>query len=118
MSDPNPNPAADLATTLGHGQVTVKTITGQQETVLVKQLPLRQMRELALAIEDPGRVIQLCVGKPVEWIDRLTPDSFEALATEADRVNADFLARWARLQRSRVDRLGPLAAAAAMQPTA
>lgn len=107
----NPGPTT-TETLLGGTTLSVPLLNGQTEQVKVRQVPMRMMKELIGAMEDPAALIALCTGKKLEWTDYLTPEAFDALATECDRINADFLARWVRLQNARVKVLAQATAGA------
>lgn len=106
MNDQTKSGPTPEETTVGHATVNVTYINGQSEPIEVRQLPLRRMKQLALAIDDPAAVIMLTCGRKEEWVDALTPDSFELLASEADRVNRDFFVRWGAIQQRRLAVLG------------
>lgn len=92
-------------TLLGYSEITVKLLNGQEETVRVRQLPMRQMKQIIEAAEDPAAMISLATGKKIEWTDNLPASEFERLSSEADRINSDFLSHWVRLQKERGTRL-------------
>ena len=95
-------------TVLGGKFMEVKLTNGQSQRVHVKQLPMRMMVELASVMGDPVSIICLCTGNKAEWTDSVDIESFEELVRECDRVNMDFLGRWAALQKSRLKALKPL----------
>lgn len=99
-------------TALGGATVEIQFTNGQSDVIHVRQLKLREMPQFARALEDPGAIIMLTCGRNAEWVDALTPESFERLALEADRVNRDFFMRWASLQKARLAALGPVQVAA------
>lgn len=99
MNTPQPQDTITVAT--GDKPFRVTFYTGATGEVAVKQLPMRRMRELAAAMEDPASMIKLCTGKDDSWLDSLKPESFEGLAKECDAVNTDFFARWLKLAQER-----------------
>ena len=98
-----------LTTVLGKRVMRVKTVAGPEIEVEVRQLPMRRMNELALAIGDPTAVIKLCTGKDEAFLDNLSPESFVELSRACDEVNADFFGRWLALADERNRRMAQLA---------
>lgn len=99
-SAPEPT-VSQKAAALGGITVRVTLLNGLSEEVWVKQLPLRQMPDYAAAVDNPATLIRLCTGKADEWVDRLSAESFEALALKCDEVNSDFFSRWVALAQRR-----------------
>jgi len=59
----------------------VAYLDGKKETVQISRLSIRQLYTFAkhLAATEGPELAALCTGKPIEWIDTLTPASFAAL---------------------------------------
>ncbi len=62
---------------------------GTKETVYVKTLSIRQLSLFTnfLGSRDTPGLVALCVGKPVEWVDTLTDESYCALPPKCTAVN-------------------------------
>jgi hypothetical protein len=86
--------------------VITKTDTAQ-ETVQIRQLPVRLLPQMLAALEDEPAMVELFCDKPQGWSDSLSPESFEHIITEGERINADFFSRWAQRRIQRVERLLP-----------
>lgn len=97
----------DLETIRGGVDLEVQLIGGGTETVFVKQIPIRQMPQLLAALEDEPRMVEIFCDRPEGWSDTLTPESFERLVAEGDRLNAVFFSRWLRRRLDRQERLLP-----------
>jgi hypothetical protein len=97
----------DLETIRGGVDLEVQLIGGGTEAVFVRQMPIRQMPQLLAALEDEPRMVELFCDRPEGWSDTLTPESFERLVAEGDRLNAVFFSRWLRRRLDRQERLLP-----------
>jgi hypothetical protein len=96
-----------LTTVCGGKDVEVKLGNGSSESVFVRQLPIKLMTQLLAALEDEPKMIELFCDRPAGWSDSLTPESFEALVSEGERINADFFGRWLQRRLKRQERLIP-----------
>lgn len=61
--------------------VEVEHLDGSKETVQLARLTIRQLYAWSkhLAANEGPELVQLCAGRPAEWIDTLTPAAFAAL---------------------------------------
>jgi hypothetical protein len=100
-----PGPTS-LETLMGGNQITIRFEDGHQELVNVRQVPLKQYRELMEAQANEFRFIELVCEKPENWAENMKPADYNALVDEANRINADFFA-WCARQIQRVERLAP-----------
>lgn len=105
-----------LETCLGSTQIPIRYLNGQEESITLRQLPMRLAGQFARSLEDPAAIIALCASRKLEWTDALEPDSFERLVTECDRLNRDFFLRWTSMQRTRLAGLNEAAEAAGLKP--
>jgi hypothetical protein len=62
---------------------------GHKETINLGELSIRQLYVFIkqLGASDTPALVALCAGKPPEWIDTLSDDSFDALASQAIKLN-------------------------------
>jgi hypothetical protein len=101
---PEPTP---LETLLGGSNALVGFLSGEEETVRVRQLPIRDYPDYLAAQMDEPRMAELLCGKPTGWGDSLEFASLEGIISEGDRLNADFFGRWLRRRLERQERLLP-----------
>jgi len=74
-------------------EVEVTLDGGATETVRLRQVKVREFRQAqAVAVGDEARLIEICTDKAPGWAETLTPESFNALAIEARRINQAFFA--------------------------
>jgi len=92
---------------VGGVELTVKKIDGTEEKIKVRQVPIRRMAQYAVAIQDEGSLAKLFTEKDDQWIDSLTPESFEQIVEEGERLNSFFFARWIARQNARAEKLLP-----------
>jgi len=104
-ADQQPGPTS-LETLMGGNQMHVRFENGTTEAVTVRQVPLKQYRELMEAQADEFRFIELVCAKPAGWAENMKPADYNALVDEASRINADFF-EWCSRQIRRVERLAP-----------
>jgi len=69
--------------------IEITYLDGRKETITLGQLALRQLYVFIkhLGGSDTPALAALCAGKPVEWIDTLTDDSFDALVALSIKLN-------------------------------
>lgn len=90
--DATPRPQQEFETLNGGAQVPVKLEDGEEEMVLCRKLPIREMAALGQAWTKEVSEMKLYVrrnGGEVtnEWLDKLTDESWAALIKEGRRVN-------------------------------
>jgi hypothetical protein len=79
------------------------------DTVIVRQLPLRLLPDyLDFQLGNEAALVALLVDKPIEWTDRLTPESAETIMNVGAEVNSGPFERWLRGRTERIARLKPL----------
>lgn len=72
----------------GGADVTVELAAGGTETVRVRQVRVRELEEyLRREMSGDMAIITWVTGKPDEWFDAITLDSWEALIAENQRQN-------------------------------
>jgi len=84
----------EFNTLLGQKNITVTAVDGTTESVTIRSLPVKFFPELLGAFTDELKKASLYAGKPVGWVENLTPESHELVITEGDSLNADFFGRW------------------------
>jgi hypothetical protein len=84
-------PASDQVarTMLAASTCQVTFADGSVASVEIKRLTIRQLYQFAkhLAAMDGPDLVALCTGKPAEWCDNITPESFSALHKAALDLN-------------------------------
>lgn len=109
---PETNGPTKNETLFGGIDLEVELLDGTKQTVRVKQLPISQIKPLAVAYEnDECAEIALFTGKPKEFADTLTIKSAEKIIAEGERINADPLERWFQRQMRKLERFNPELAA-------
>ena len=97
----------DLENIRGGMDLELSLVGGGTEQVFVRQIPIRLMPQLLAALEDEPRMVELFCDRPEGWSDTLTPEAFEKIVAEGERLNADFFSRWLRRRLDRQERLLP-----------
>lgn len=97
----------DLENIRGGMDLELSLVGGGTEQVFVRQIPIRLMPQLLAALEDEPRMVELFCDRPEGWSDTLTPEAFEKVVAEGERLNADFFSRWLRRRLDRQERLLP-----------
>ena len=97
----------NVATLLGGLPLKVTYQDGSSEELTIKQLPVKQMLPLLKAIDDEPAMAELFCGKPEGWSASLTPESFELVVEEGDKLNRDFFVRWVQRRQRRMKSLVP-----------
>jgi len=97
----------DLENIRGGMDLELSLVGGGTEQVFVRQIPIRLMPQLLAALEDEPRMVELFCDRPEGWSETLTPEAFEKIVAEGERLNADFFSRWLRRRLDRQERLLP-----------
>ncbi len=76
---PNLTPEQEIT---GVTPVTLVFKTGRKERHQFRQLELVEIYKYidAIALDETPRIVALCLGQPVDWINQLTPESYAELA--------------------------------------
>ena len=98
----------DLVIINGGVEVTVTHLDDTEETIKVRQVPLRHMSEYGNAQGDEGKIIEIVTNKPAEWVDSLTQESQELLIETGEQLNLDPFYRWTKRRLTANNRLEPL----------
>ena len=99
------------AETLRGGQdLHVQLDDGATETVLVRQLPVKDFEIWLASLDDEPRAAELLCGRDEGWGDRLSVESLEAVILAGERLNRDFFERWLQRRTARKEWLAPLLA--------
>jgi len=77
------------------------------EEVQVRQLAIEHYPELLKVMDDECAMVEMFCGKEKGWAVSLTPDSFERVITEGERLNGDFFSRWVQRRQKRAEQLMP-----------
>lgn len=85
----------------------VKFVDGTAETVTVRRLPVKCFPAYLAGFEDEVATVALFTDKPVEWVERLSLDSFQAIIEEGERLNLDSLQAFSERRRARCEKLIP-----------
>ena len=98
---------------------------GTQEEFVIRQIKLKNYRKASAVWGDEFAMVALYCDKPQSWVENLSPESYEHIATEGARINQPFFGYCARteaavMQRARVlapDRLNSILDSALPTPT-
>lgn len=63
---------------------------GTQEEVLIAQIKIGQWKKASSNWGDEMKLVALYCGKTVAWVESLSPESYEHIATEGARINFPF----------------------------
>ena len=102
-------PATPLQVLNGGVEIVVEHLTGEKETIKVRQIPLRLMPRYGMAQGDEGKLAELFVNKDEAWVDGITQESQEQIVEIGDRLNIDPFFRWSQRRLDNQTRLAPLA---------
>jgi hypothetical protein len=94
-------------TLFGGAEIEVHLVAGGTEKVFVRQIPVRLMPQMLANLEDENRLVELFCDKPDGWSDSITPESFEKVVFEGERLNADFFSRWVHRRLTRQEKVMP-----------
>lgn len=83
---------------------------GRSETLVLGELSIRQLYTFIkhLGGSETPALVALCAGKPLEWIDTLTDQSFDALVAESIRLNFQRATDRVKSDPVALSRLGPI----------
>lgn len=96
-----------LATLLGGTELEVAKLNGERELVKVRQLPVRDLPKYLACHQNEAATVELFCERDANWVDTLALASFEAILAEGEKLNLDFLSRYAARQLARNERLLP-----------
>ncbi len=96
-----------MVTLLGGVEYEVKKLDGTTEKVKILQLPVSKMLKLLEAQDNEAAMVALFTGKPDNWCDTISNESFVHIVTEGEKVNADFFDAWVKRRIARQEKLIP-----------
>lgn len=105
-SEQNAGPT-NVETLMGSTDVAAVLQDGSRERVRVLQLPVAKYPELAAALVDEGRQLEIYCGQPTGWAATLAPGSHNELMETAERLNRDFFDAWLRRRMAKVELVRP-----------
>lgn len=94
-------------TMLGGMHFTAAKVDGAMEEVTIRQLPIREFPRLLAALDDEPAMVEVLCGKEKGWSETLSPEAFEQIVVEGERINADFFCRWVKRRLARQEKLLP-----------
>jgi len=104
MSEKNNSGVTPTELIEGVKRVEVILRTGARETVFVRCLSPRLVKQwLALADDEPA-IVELMAGKPAGWSDTIDEDSFYHVLEVGEEVNKGPLARYISKRQARAER--------------
>ena len=97
----------------GSANVIASMRDGSSETVMVIWVPQRQLSDYVAVVDNEAASIAFCCGKPVEWTDNLTDESFLQLLEVSRSINLKRALHWAERELKYLRGVFPQAAQAA-----
>ena len=85
-------------TLLGGASHEITLADGTTITVKVRQIRLKEYEAAGSIADQEFRLVELVCDQPAGWVETVSPDSFELLATEMRRLNPSFFAWLVRKQ--------------------
>lgn len=99
--------ASKLETLLGGTEIPVTYLDGRAEKVRIRKVPLRDMPGLAAVFgQDMRDEAAYYAGRPADWIDTLSDESFAAVFEEGRRLNFTLFATWFRGKTQELELMG------------
>lgn len=86
----------ETITALGGSEIEVILNGGARETVNVRQLAVREYQQAIGIMDDPQALMALVCSRSIEWVNSLTPESYDHVDTEVEKVNELFFRAAAR----------------------
>ncbi len=83
---------------------------GKTETVTLSELSIRNLYQFIkhLGGNDTPALVALCAGKPIEWVDTLTDESFDALVAASIKLNFQRATDRVKIDPVALSRIGPM----------
>ena len=96
-------------TILGGGFITASHLNGTRSDLVLRQLSIRQLYQFCrdFSEERGPELVALCLGKDMEWVDTLTPESYAELYTRAFNENFPKAAKILQSDPSLAAKVGP-----------
>jgi hypothetical protein len=94
-------------TLYGGVELEVNLVAGGTEKVFVRQIPIRLMPQMMANLENENQLVELFCDRPKGWSDSITPESFEKVVQEGERMNTDFFVRWFQRRLTRQEKVMP-----------
>lgn len=79
-------------TLLGGASHDITLADGTTATVKVRQIRLKEYEAAARIADQEFRLVELVCDQPAGWVETVSPESYELLATEMRRLNPSFFA--------------------------
>jgi hypothetical protein len=96
-----------ITTLLGGTELSVSFLDSQRAVVKVRQLPVRDLPRYLNVYQNEAATVELFCDRPAGWADQLALESFEELLAIGEKLNLDFLSRYAARQLARNEKLLP-----------
>ena len=74
----------------GGAEYTATMQDGTTEEILIRQIKVGSWRKAAANWGDEMKLVALYADKSLEWVGNLSPESYDAIATEGARINRPF----------------------------
>jgi hypothetical protein len=65
------------------------------------------MPQMMANLENENQLVELFCDRPKGWSDSITPESFEKVVQEGERMNTDFFVRWFQRRLTRQEKVMP-----------
>lgn len=95
----NETPAPSEMTTVNGGEeLAIVYRDGTTATIFVRQIPLKLMTAMSIALGNEAALIELYCDHAAGWCEKLTPESASAIANLGQELNRVFFLAWYRRQ--------------------
>jgi hypothetical protein len=101
MSAPTPISLEAKTAALFGGEIVLRLEDGTEEKLALRQLALRDYPRAYALQEDELGLTALLAGRDRAWLERLAPESYEALYAVTRRLNEKGFFAWSARQRAR-----------------
>lgn len=106
-STPERKPANEMVTVLRGEEMPVTYLDGSTEIVKVCQLRADSYQRYALLIDDEPATLELFCEKEKGWAERLSPESYDAVAEKGHGLNFPFFRGWFRRKLEKTELMQP-----------
>jgi hypothetical protein len=88
-------------------ELDISFLDGRSERVIVRRLPIRQMSVYLDCFQDEAASVELFCDQEKGWADKLTADSYTAIADKGQELNLPIFGNWYRRLTARSEAMNP-----------